>query len=67
MDEEFKEEYYQTVKFFEIDPSASHNPFYNKKYKELNNQLVNKIRQQQNNNVPKAQPITITQSDFSIF
>lgn len=67
MDEEFKEEYYQTVKFFERDPSASNNPFYIKKYTQLNNQLANKMKLHNVNTLHAPQPITISNTDFSIF
>ena len=40
MEAEFKEMYYQTVKCFQRDPSAVNNPFYVKKYKDLNRILV---------------------------
>lgn len=66
MDHEFKEEFYQTVKFFETDPTASNNPFYIQKYKQLYHLLANKVKQGAVVAPVKVVPIAIAEADFKM-
>ena len=66
MDDEFKEIYYETVKYFQRDGSAYHNPFYLRKFKKLQDTLQKKL-QQHNATVPKITPIKFSHNEFDIF